>query len=317
MSQTGQRLPARPNLEFLKKLAKKRLRLLRADSAGATAAKLADAQLAVAREHGLPSWRALAAHVRAQPAAPTGDPAALMQAIARHDVEAVRRIVAESPSLVNASAAHPHWGGRPTPLQVAVEHADLGVVRALLDAGADASSAGEMYDGWTPLMLAVNWKNRAIEKELLKRGAKVGLIEALMLSDDRRVAKILRDERDSIHRKMPNDATPLHFARTPKSVRLLLDAGVSPDARDKHGKTAAEAIAFFGVGKDVVKPLMDGDNGVKPWVLAAVGAQSALRIAARKEPALLRDPSVMSAAITSGRLNIVKWLTAQGADVNA
>ena len=49
-------LPERPSLEYLKKLAKDRLPALRrADPT----ARLADAQLAVAREHGFPSWRAL------------------------------------------------------------------------------------------------------------------------------------------------------------------------------------------------------------------------------------------------------------------
>ena len=48
-------LPERPSLEDLKKLAKDRLPALRrADPT----ARLADAQLAVAREHGFPSRRA-------------------------------------------------------------------------------------------------------------------------------------------------------------------------------------------------------------------------------------------------------------------
>ena len=47
-------LPDRPNLEYLKKVAKDRLHdLQRSDPA----AQLADAQLAVAREHGFASWR--------------------------------------------------------------------------------------------------------------------------------------------------------------------------------------------------------------------------------------------------------------------
>jgi len=49
-------LPDRPNLEYLKKLAKDRLSALRRANSDA---KLADAQLAVAREHGFaPAARA-------------------------------------------------------------------------------------------------------------------------------------------------------------------------------------------------------------------------------------------------------------------
>ena len=54
------RLPERASLDYLKKLAKERLRDMRATD---PAAKLASAQLAVAREHGFPSWRALKAEV--------------------------------------------------------------------------------------------------------------------------------------------------------------------------------------------------------------------------------------------------------------
>ena len=59
-------LPERPNLEYLKKLAKDRLPALRRAN---PAAKLADAQLAVAREHGFaPAARARDGVKRSEPA---------------------------------------------------------------------------------------------------------------------------------------------------------------------------------------------------------------------------------------------------------
>ena len=60
MPQAAKRLPARPNLEHLRKQAKRLLRKLRASDA---AAKLADAQLAIAREYGFASWKKLSAQV--------------------------------------------------------------------------------------------------------------------------------------------------------------------------------------------------------------------------------------------------------------
>src|SRR6185503_8181608 len=54
------RLPARPSLEQLRKQAKERLETLRAS---APSARLSDAQLALAREHGFASWPKLIAHV--------------------------------------------------------------------------------------------------------------------------------------------------------------------------------------------------------------------------------------------------------------
>ena len=53
-------LPARPNLDWLRKTAKQALRDLRVQQ---PEARLADAQLAVARNYGFSSWRALKAHV--------------------------------------------------------------------------------------------------------------------------------------------------------------------------------------------------------------------------------------------------------------
>ena len=53
-------LPDRASLEFLKKLSKERLALLRLRN---PESRLADAQLAIARDYGFRSWRALKAEV--------------------------------------------------------------------------------------------------------------------------------------------------------------------------------------------------------------------------------------------------------------
>ena len=62
-------LPEHPSLEHLKKQARRRLRDLAASAPGA---KLADAQLEIARGYGFPSWRALKAFVEAAGPSPTG-----------------------------------------------------------------------------------------------------------------------------------------------------------------------------------------------------------------------------------------------------
>ena len=53
MSEPTSRLPARPSLEHLRKLAKERLAELRVAD---PSARLADAQFALAREHGFGRW---------------------------------------------------------------------------------------------------------------------------------------------------------------------------------------------------------------------------------------------------------------------
>lgn len=54
------KLPKHPSLEYLKKLAKVRLQQMRQADPDA---KLAAAQLLIARDHGFPSWRSLRAQL--------------------------------------------------------------------------------------------------------------------------------------------------------------------------------------------------------------------------------------------------------------
>src|SRR5687767_288099 len=124
-------LPPRASLEWLRKTAKDRLQTLRLSQ---PAAKLADAQLAVAREHGFPSWRALKARVDAlavAPDAPTvsGAPASaerdlelqqFLRLVATGTVDDVRARLDADPALVDAIGPHPFWGGHPQPLHVAI-----------------------------------------------------------------------------------------------------------------------------------------------------------------------------------------------------
>ncbi len=146
-------LPDRPNLEYLKKLAKDRLHELQRAN---PSAKLADAQLAVAREHGFASWRKLRAHLDSlaapRPAAADAAPELVEEffgALNRGDESALGRMLATHPGLVNAR--HPDGT---TPLLAAADHNKPGVIALLLDRGADP---GSMYahSAHTPLSWAL------------------------------------------------------------------------------------------------------------------------------------------------------------------
>ena len=80
-------LPAQPNLEHLKNEAKQRLKALRKANPHA---KLANAQLALAREYGFASWRQLKAHVDGSAPA-NKDRKRVFDAARAGDVETVRR----------------------------------------------------------------------------------------------------------------------------------------------------------------------------------------------------------------------------------
>ena len=124
-------LPERPNLEYLKKLAKDRLPDLRRVN---PAARLANAQLAVAREHGFASWRALRATLhRRQP--PPSWPAETVQT-----------------------------------LFDAIKSGDENTTRTMLTADSRLANAGDA-DGSTALLHAAEWNQPAMVSLLLARGA--------------------------------------------------------------------------------------------------------------------------------------------------
>src|SRR5262245_53169468 len=107
-------LPEHPSLEYLRKLAKDRLRELRRKN---SKAKLSNAQLDVARDHGFPSWRALKAEVDRRQ---SGNAAVFFDVCSRGDVETVRTLLAQDPNLVHATnpaADHAGWTGLHTAAQ--------------------------------------------------------------------------------------------------------------------------------------------------------------------------------------------------------
>ncbi len=242
----------------------------------------------------------------------------VLRAIADHDAAKVRSLLRLAPHIVNHSGPHPNWGGNPQPLHVAIESADPDVFMKVLHAGADVNGDNDAYDRWSPLMLTAHWKRDAMRDELLRRGAKVGLVEALMFGDDKKVNSILQSDSNSLKQPVANDATPLHFARTRRAAKLLLDAGVSPVAKDKYGRSAVEAIAALGVAtKPVVQLLADHGAQVTPQILARIGNLKALRNAVAENPQIVRDPEVLHEAVNPGQLAVVRWLLSKGADVNA
>lgn len=130
-------LPVRPNLKQLRQQAKELLRALRSHDPEALAdfrqfhpeltafddARLADAQLVLARSYGASSWPrlVLACH--------------LIDAIWRDDVAAVRKEVAKDPGVLHHSALlrSRNWGA---PMSYAANLGRDGIIRALHDLGA-------------------------------------------------------------------------------------------------------------------------------------------------------------------------------------
>jgi Ankyrin repeats (3 copies) len=260
-------LPDRPNLEWLKKNAKRTLERLRAER---PSARLADAQLALAREYGFDSWRKLRRHVEegrvdapaaeSSPAArPTRDQVVqgFLRLVGKGRIDDVRRVLAAAPQMVNEIGPHPFWGGRPQALHVAIETKRRDMFDLLLEAGADVNGTNDQYDRWSPLMLATSGGCEDMRDELVRRGAGIGLLEALLLADDARVETILQPGASALPGHAPNGGSILNFARTMSAIDRLMELGAPVDLADRWGSTPIESMSRLGPrGRPLVRHLI-------------------------------------------------------------
>ncbi len=168
-------LPARPNLDYLKKLAKERLQATRKRDGNA---KLADAQLEIAREYGFSSWRQLHAQIHDVDVAPTQQQVAdFFAAMDRADVPAFQKMLTELPSLVKATGPD-----GATPLHVAADKNNPRMIELLVDNGADVEARYGKFPH-TPLSWAVVCRSYDAAKVLIDRGAKLDLYSAAGMGD--------------------------------------------------------------------------------------------------------------------------------------
>jgi hypothetical protein len=316
-------LPSRPNLDWLRKTAKQTLAELRRHD---PTAKLAAAQLKVARDHGSTSWRALKTHCEsARSIAPAGVREIeesvreqLLRDARAGNLAAVKGTLAARPDLINAQAKHPHWGGRPQALHMAIEGKSRAIFDLLVASGADVNGASADYGGWTPLMLAISAAQGEMRDELRRRGARVGLVEALLLGDDAHVERLLRDGPQALPDRVPGDASLLSFARTTWAIDRLLELGVPIDKQDQFRLTPKETLSALGAaGKPLVRHLEKRGAPVRPREFARLGDLDRVAALVTQDPGIARDDQVFMAAIESKNFALVEWLLAQGANPNA
>ncbi|MEM1048725.1 MAG: ankyrin repeat domain-containing protein [Pseudomonadota bacterium] len=312
-------LPESANLDWLKKTAKQRLR---AWKAAGREAPLAEAQLAVAREYGFSSWRALKAALEAgrigsTPAETEKETATFLLHVGQGHLDEVGSLLKHSANLVNAVGPHPFWGGRPQPLHVAIETTRREMVDLLLEAGADVDGDNALYEHWSPVMLTVSRDLPAVRQDLIERGATIGLLEALLIGDDARVEHLLKDGAAALPRERPSGSL-LALARTPFAIDALLDLGVSPDGKDQWGSSAIETLSRLGPkGRPLVLRMMQRGITAEPQEFARLGDLETLGVLCAANPEIARDGAVFLAAIDFGHREIVEWLLARGADINA
>jgi hypothetical protein len=246
------------------------------------------------------------------------DVARWLRAVGSGDMDSIRSALQRNPQVVNAVGPHPYWGGRPQALHVSIETSRRDVFDLLLAAGADINGDNEGYDQWSPLMLTVHWQQPEMRQELLARGAKVGLVEALLFADDVRVADILRQDKAATTRYKPNGGSLLAMARTPFAIDQLIELGVSLDMTDRWSATPIEAFSRLGAaGLPLVQHLVAKGVAATPEEYARMGDRATLERLAAENADVVRSDHVLLGAVEFAHYELVEWLLARGANVNA
>jgi ankyrin repeat protein len=311
-------LPARPNLEWLKKTAKQLLGELQAQD---PARKLADAQFALARRYGFSSWRAMKAHIEQQflPAQTLNDEdvAAFLRHVGAGRMDAIEVALAATPAIVNAVGPHPYWSGRPQALHVSIETARRDVFDRLLAAGANVNGENRLYEHWSPLMITYDKERPDMREALLARGARIGVVEALMAGDDAAVSRMLQRGKAALP-PGPNGGSILAFARTPYAIDRLLELGAPIDIEDRWETTPIEAMSRLGPrGQHLVEHLLSRGAAAPPEVYARLGDQGAIARMLAANPRLIQNDEIIMAAVDFDHRELVRWLLDRGANVNA
>lgn len=342
-------LPDAPNLEWLRKQAKQRLVEIRKTN---PAARLAAAQLDVARRYGFASWRALKTHVDSLTldgqlfeAARTGDTEKLRGILDAHPDKLGVRNKPYEHTLLHVAAHNGHVetvdlllargidpnvrekGDNTYPMHWAAVAGHLEVVQKLADAGGDVVGEGDDHAlqviGW-----ATGWEgcddatHRAIADFLVSRGARHHIYSAMSLDDADEVRRVVAADPSQLRRAQSHNEDfrlPLHFAvhkKLRRMIPLLLELGADPVATDASGFTAMAYATEPDLDFPVARAIRER---VGPRLLTSLALndwESAARII-HANAASVNAEGVLHLMAKRGNAAAVSWLLSHGADPNA
>ncbi|MGQ0645966.1 MAG: hypothetical protein ACT4P7_00255 [Gemmatimonadaceae bacterium] len=289
-------LPARPDLEQQKKLAKELLRAfrdaeseavarIRAELPDRTEVSLADAQFVLAREYGVASWRELRVRIEARAAEALPPIDRFRKAVRDGDAKAVRRLL-EQQEAVRALIDEPMFGFDSPALLAANDNVEL--VDVLLEFGADPNRRSNWWAGG---FHALHRARGAVAERLLAAGAVPDACAAANLDRPDLVARLLADDPARVHERGGDGQTPLHFARSRAVVDLLLAAGANIDARDvDHRSTPVEWMLGDDPANarlELATYLVERGASADIFLVAALGLTDRARAMLRTDPTLL------------------------------
>lgn len=288
-------LPARPNLEHLKKQARQLHReflhgepsaierLGRSDAASTP--KLADALHVIAREYGFDNWSKLKSHVGSLSEDPME---ALTVAVNANDAQLVRQVLARHPALKSKlDEPLPNYGFDAPALFSAVNKDNREMVDVLLDAGANINARTRWWAGGFGVL---DSSSPALTPYLIERGAYVDVHAAARLGMFGRVQELIQSDLALVHARGGDGQTPLHFASSIEIAGYLLDHGAEINLRDiDHESTAAQYMtALLPRRTEVARYLISRGAQTDILMAAAVGDLDLVRWHLDEDPASVR-----------------------------
>ena len=290
-------LPARANLEHLKKQAKEllrdveqrspaaveRFRSVALSDAGAEP-KLADAQHVIAKEYGFDNWAALKEHVEARERE-RNPLAALADAIHADDTAVADDLLRRHPEF-RAKLNDPIPGGAfgEKVLSPLVQRQNREMIDVLLRHGADINARS---DWWAGSFGVLDSCAPDFAPFLIERGATVDAHAAARLGMMEKLDALISANPELVHARGGDGQTPLHFASTVEIATYLLEHGADIDARDVDHESTPAQYAIRD-RQDVARFLVT--RGCKTDILmaAALGAYELVRRYLDDDPASIR-----------------------------
>jgi len=265
------------------------------------------------------------------------DAAAFFEALRARDMDRLRALAAGDPSLVFQFDPQHCCGG--TVMNVAVAFGDTALLEGLMELGADPDQPSDWPPGPFRALHSIPLRHLdTLGPWLIERGAALDAWAAARLGLRDALAAIVEADPEAIHRKGPDGGRPLHFARTPAIVDFLVDRGAGLDALCvDHGSTPAEWAA--AERPDVCRRLLDRGARGDEFMYAMIGDLPRLASVIEADPRVLHarttpdrfrptegeaahiymysvgsNATLMHAAATLGRVEVVEFLIARGLD---
>lgn len=199
----------------------------------------------------------------------------MSDALARHDAEAVRRLLREHAQLRQTIDAPVLSFDSPAIVACA---GDAGMVEVLLEFGANPNARSQWWAGaFHPLHHATG---EAAER-LIAAGATIDACAAANLDRLDVLSHLVAGDPARVHERGGDGQTPLHFARSREVADFLLAHGADMDARDvDHRSTPAEWMLERRRGEgryDLARHLVARGASADIFLLAALGETARVR----------------------------------------